>query len=86
MSSDNDVKVMRLHRFDDNGSTLKAFADVAIGDFLIKGLRVVQGKKGLFLAMPGEQGKDGKWYDTFRPLTKEARQLLSDAVMETYQQ
>jgi len=83
---DLDVKVMRLHRFADDGSKLKAFADVAIGDFLVRGLRIIQGQKGLFLAMPGEQGKDGKWYDTMHPITKEARQMLSDAVLEAYQQ
>jgi stage V sporulation protein G len=86
MSVEQGLKVTRLYRFEGSDSTLKAFADVAVGDFLIKGLRIVQGKKGLFLSMPGEQGKDGKWYDTFHPLTKEARQLLSDAVLEAYQE
>ncbi len=80
-----DLKVMRLHRFD-GGSKTKAFVDVAIGDFLVKGLRVVSGQKGLFLAMPQEKGKDGKWYDVFLPLTKEARESLSEAVLATYEE
>lgn len=81
-----DLKVVRLNRYEDDDSTLKAFVDIAIGDFMIKGLRIVQGKKGLFLSMPAEQGKDGKWYDTFHPLTKQARDALSQAVLEVYQQ
>jgi len=80
-----DLKVVRLHRFEGESKT-KAFADVAIGDFLVKGLRVVQGEKGLFLAMPQERAKDGKWYNVFYPLTKEARQSLNDTVLTAYQE
>jgi len=82
---DGDIKVVRLHRFDGD-SKLKAFADIAIGDFIVKGLRVVQGKKGLFLAMPQEQAKDGKWYSLFFPITDEARQSLAAKVLAAYQE
>lgn len=79
------VKVVRLHRFDgDSNSKLKAFCDIAIGDFIVKGFRVVQGEKGLFLGMPREQGKDGKWYDSFIPATDEAKQNLSEMVLAAY--
>jgi stage V sporulation protein G len=80
-----DLKLVRLYRYDGESKT-KAFVDIAIGDFLIKGLRVVQGEKGLFLAMPREKAKDGKWYDTFRPLTQESRQNLIDMVLTAYQE
>jgi stage V sporulation protein G len=80
-----DLKVVRLHRFEGD-SKLKAFVDIAIGDFLVKGLRVVAGQKGLFLAMPQEKAKDGKWYNAFCPLTKEARQSLSEVVLAAYQE
>jgi len=79
-----DLKVVRLHRFEGE-SKLRAFADVAIGDYVVKGLRIVQGEKGLFLAMPQEKSKDGKWYNVFYPATKEARQSLSDTVLTAYQ-
>lgn len=85
MPADLELKVVRLHRFDGDSKT-KAFVDVAIGEFLVKGLAVVQGKKGLFLSLPQEKGKDGRWYGTFYPLTKEARQSLSDAVLAAYQE
>lgn len=79
------LEVVRLHRFAGE-SKLKAFVDVSIGEYLVKGLRVVGGQKGLFLAMPQEKSKDGKWYDTFCPLTKEARQELSEVVLAAYQE
>ncbi len=78
-------QVLRLYRLDGD-TKIKAFADISIGDFVIKGLRVVDGKKGLFLGMPQEKSRDGKWYDTFYPSTPEAKQVLSDAVLAAYQQ
>ena len=80
-----EIQVVRLHRFDGDSKT-KALADISIGHFVVKGLRVVEGKKGLFLAMPQEKSKDGKWYDTFFPATKEAREVLNDLVLNAYQQ
>jgi stage V sporulation protein G len=80
-----DLKVVRIYRFEGDSKT-KAFVDIGVGDFIIKGLRVVQGKKGLFLALPQEKGKDGKWYGTFIPATKDAAQNLSEVVLAAYQE
>ena len=67
-------------------TTLKAFCDVAIGEaILIKGLKVVEGKNGLFVSMPSERGKNGQWYDTVIPLTKHAHEDLSEVVLAAYQ-
>jgi stage V sporulation protein G len=85
MIQEADLKVVRLHRLEGDSKT-KAFADIAIGDFIVKGLRVVQGQKGLFLGMPQEKGKDGKWYNCFCAATEEARQNLSELVLTAYQE
>ena len=85
MSTSQDLQVVRLYRLEGE-SKVKAFADVAIGEFIVKGLRVVQGQKGLFLSMPQEKSKDGKFYNTFLPVTKEARQNLSEIVLAAYQE
>lgn len=78
------VKVERLHLLEGEGST-KAFCDVSILDsFVVTGLRVMQGKEDLFVSMPREQGRDGKWYDTFRPTSKEIRKGLEEIVLESY--
>ena len=82
---DNFVQVSRIYRID--GETkLKAFVDIAVGDFIIKGFRVMQGSKGLFVGMPQEKSKDGKWYNTFYPRTRETRQNLIDLVLAAYQE
>ena len=79
------LSVKRINRLEGDIST-RAFCDVAIaGAFLIKGIKVVEGKKGLFVSMPREQGKDGNWYDTVIPLTKEVRQHVSEVVLQAYQ-
>ena len=81
-----DLAVKRLVRFDGNGS-LKAFCDIAVGDsFLIKGLRVVLGKNGLFVSMPRQQGKDTKWYNHVDILTDGAKADVDRVVLEAYRQ
>ncbi|MFH1305669.1 MAG: SpoVG family protein [Candidatus Omnitrophota bacterium] len=78
------IKVERIHRLEGESST-KAFCDLLILDtFVVKGLRVVQGKDGLFVSMPREQGRDNKWYDTFFPLSREMRKGLEELVLESY--
>jgi stage V sporulation protein G len=78
------LKVVRMHRFEGE-SKVKAFADISIGDFVVKGLKIVQGKEGLFLSMPQEKAKDGKWYNTFFPVSEEAKQSLSEVVLGAYE-
>lgn len=78
--------VQRLIKFDGEGS-LKAFCDLVVGEwFVIKGLRVVNGRKGVFVSMPRQQGKDTKWYDVVEPLTKEVKQEVDQLILAAYQQ
>ncbi len=85
MSEDSEIKVVRLYRLDGE-SKLKAFVDISVGSFIVKGLRIMQGKNGIFLGMPQEKAKDGKWFNTFYPVTQEARHSLSQAVLNAYQE
>lgn len=80
-----DFKVTRLFKFNSNSPT-KALCDVAINDeFLIKGFRVTQGKKDLFVGVPQEVGKDGRFYDIAFPLTAAIREKLSKVILEAYE-
>ncbi|MFA6357541.1 MAG: SpoVG family protein [Candidatus Omnitrophota bacterium] len=81
---ENEISVSRIYKLETD-SKLKAFADVAFSGIVIKGFSVVNGEKGLFVSMPRHQGKDGKWYDTVYPETKELKQQLSAIVLEAYQ-
>lgn len=84
VSEDLKLEVARMHKLDGSGST-KAFCDLSILDSLvIKGLRVVEGEKGLFVSMPREEGKDGKWYNTVIPLKRELKDEIEKLVLEAY--
>ena len=79
-----DLQVKRLVKFEGEGS-LKAYCDLAVGDsFLIKGLRVVEGKNGLFVSMPRQQSKGGKWFDSVATLTKETKIEVERLVLAAY--
>ncbi len=79
------IEVARLYRMD-NGSHLKAFADVIIGSVLVKGIRIVEGKNGLFAGMPKVQStKDNKWYDTIKILDDELKSELQEVLLVAYQ-
>ena len=78
------IEVSRVHRLDGSGAT-KAFADIVIEDGLaVLGLRVVEGKSGLHVGYPREEGKDGKWYNTVVPLTREIKDEIERIVLEAY--
>ena len=80
------VKIERMH-FLESDSPTKAFCDLLLFDsFLIKGVRIVNGKDGLFVSMPTEQGKNGKWYETFFPVSREIREQLEKYILEEYKE
>ena len=74
-----------------NAGNVKAIASVSLdGMFVVKGLKVMDGRKGLFVSMPQESypGKDGqkKYSNTFFALTNSAKMELQKVVLDTYQQ
>lgn len=67
------------------GDKLKAYASVCLDDrFLIKGIRVIDGSKGRFVAMPSRKTKHGEFLDVCFPIEKELREKIDDAVLEAY--
>lgn len=74
-----------------NTGNVKAIASVSLdGMFVVKNLKVMDGKKGLFVSMPQETypGKDGqkKYSNTFFALTNSAKMALQESVLQAYQQ
>ena len=74
-----------------NVGNVKAIASVSLdGMFVVKNLKVMDGKKGLFVSMPQETftGKDGqkKYSNTFFALTNSAKLELQESVLQAYQQ
>ena len=78
------------HAFKEQNEFIVALSgsfDIVVNDvLLIKGVRVMDGKKGLFVSMPREQAKDKKWYDTIRCLTQEVRDQITEVVLSAYKE
>ena len=84
MDSGMEIKVERIHRLDTE-SSLKGFADISVsGCFIVKGLRIVSGKDGLFVGMPRQLGKDGKWYNRVSLVDEVVKEKLSDLVLSAF--
>ena len=80
--------VARIDRLVQKGN-VKAIASVSLdGMFVVKGLKVMDGKKGLFVSMPQESypGKDGQkqYSNTFFALTNSAKMQLQEVVLDAY--
>lgn len=66
------------------GSSAKAVATVVINDeFALKGIKVFESDKGLFVAMPSRK-IDGEYADVCFPITSDAREQLNKVVLEQY--
>jgi stage V sporulation protein G len=80
-----DVKVFLID--DPEGSTM-AFASITVDKKMAyRGIRVVQGEEGLFVAMPqSKQEKDGvvKYHDIAFPVTRELHKQIRRAVLDGY--
>jgi len=70
----------------DNGK-LRAFARLTFDDcFVVRGVKVIEGTNGMFVAMPSRKRPDGKYQDVAHPITNEMRQAIEKKVLEEYQQ
>lgn len=64
---------------------LKAFATIVFDNcFVVRDLKIIQGNKGLFVAMPSKRCKDGTFKDMAHPLNSETRTLIEDLVIHEY--
>ena len=70
----------------ENGSNLKAIANVVVnGELAVRGVKIVEGENGAFVAMPSKKmGRD--YADVAFPITAEARTALNNAVLKSYEQ
>jgi stage V sporulation protein G len=65
---------------------LKAFVSITFDNaFVVRGLKVIDGNTGLFVAMPSRRRKDGEFRDIAHPINNETRQMIEDAVLAEYE-
>ena len=78
-----DIRIRKIN----TDSRLKAVASITIDNcFAVHVLRVIEGKEGLFVAMPSRQVSDGTFKDIAHPINAETRKLIEDFVVAKYQE
>ena len=76
-----DIRVRRIA----NEGKMKAVVSVTIdGEFVVHDIKVIDGDKGLFVAMPSRKASDGEYQDIAHPITSATRQLFQNAIIEAY--
>lgn len=77
------ISEIRITLRDDN--KLKGFASITIDNaFVIRGLKVIEGASGLFIAMPSRKRRDGTFQDIAHPINMETRELMERQVIAAY--
>jgi len=68
-----------------NEDKLKAFANVTFDNaFVIRGMKIISGNKGLFISMPSKKRSDGTYQDIAHPVNTNMRRLIEKAVLDAY--
>ena len=74
---------VRISKRDD--AKLRAFASITIdGCFVVRGLKVIAGGRGLFVSMPARRRPEGGYEDLAHPINAETRAMLGRVVLEAY--
>ena len=77
---------VRVTPFEREGSNMVGLANIVLNDsFAVGNVSVVQGRNGIFVAMPSYKAGN-KYKDVCFPITKEFREKVNNAVIKTYQQ
>ncbi len=75
-----EVKVMLR-----NEPKLKGFANVTFdNEFVVRGIKIIEGQKGLFISMPSRRNRNGQHRDIAHPINNETREKIQNAIIEEY--
>lgn len=79
------ITEVRISLRDD--AKLKAFASITLDDcFVIRGLKIIKGQTGTFVAMPSRKRKDGDYQDIAHPINNSTRKWMEDIVLQKYKE
>ena len=66
---------------------LKAVVSITIDDeFVVHDIKVIEGEKGLFIAMPSRKASDGEYRDTAHPINSATREKMQKLILEKYEE
>lgn len=65
---------------------MKAVVSITLDDeFVVHDIKVIEGEKGLFIAMPSRKSSDGEYRDIAHPINSGTRERLQDLILEEYE-
>lgn len=78
-----DVRVRKLSK----EGKMKAIVSITIDNvFVVHDIKVIEGEKGLFIAMPSKKAADGEYRDIAHPINSATRDSIQKIIMEKYEQ
>lgn len=78
-----DVRVRRVAK----EGKMKAVVSITIDEeFVVYDIKVIEGEKGLFIAMPSRKATDGEYRDIAHPINSATREKIQNIILEKYEQ
>ncbi len=77
-----DVRVRKITK----EGKMRAIVSITIDDeFVIHDIKVIEGEKGLFIAMPSKKATDGEYRDIAHPINSSTRENIQNIILEKYE-
>ena len=77
-----DVRVRKVAK----DGKMKAIVSITLDDeFVVYDIKVIEGEKGLFIAMPSRKATDGEYRDIAHPINSETRAKVQDIILREYE-
>lgn len=77
-----DVRVRKVAK----EGKMKAVVSITIDDeFVVHDIKVIEGEKGLFIAMPSRKATDGEYRDIAHPINSVTRDRIQTMILDKYQ-
>ncbi len=79
-----EITNVRVRKITKEGK-MKAVVSVTLDDeFVVHDIKVIEGEKGLFIAMPSKKSSDGEYRDIAHPINSSTREKWQQLVLEAY--
>lgn len=80
-----EITSVNVRKIEKEGSKVVAVASVLFDDvFAVHDIRLLEGKNGLFIAMPSRKISNGSYKDVAHPINQEFRVILEEKIKAKY--
>ena len=77
---------VRIRKVDKEGK-MKAVVSITIdNEFAVHDIKIIEGEKGVFIAMPSRKNAEGEDRDVAHPINSDTRTQLQEMIMEKYRE